>query len=126
MKITHVALWTCRLESLADFWVRVFGAKAGSVYVSSNRPGFRSCWLTLPSGPSIELMTGPWVEPSTSDERVGYAHLALSVGSKEIVDQLALKMKDEGMLVGYPRFTGDGFYEAILRDPDGNLIEITV
>lgn len=24
-----------------------------------------------------------------------------------------------------PRWTGDGFYEAIISDPDGNMIEIT-
>ncbi|WP_244748381.1 hypothetical protein [Mesorhizobium sp. 131-3-5] len=24
-----------------------------------------------------------------------------------------------------PRLTGDGFYEAVIEDPDGNLIEVT-
>ena len=25
-----------------------------------------------------------------------------------------------------PRRTGDGYYESIVRDPDGNLVELTV
>ncbi|MDU6390501.1 MAG: glyoxalase/bleomycin resistance/extradiol dioxygenase family protein, partial [Pantoea sp.] len=28
------------------------------------------------------------------------------------------------ILVSPARVTGDGYYEAIIRDPDGNLIEI--
>ncbi|HEE0241674.1 TPA: glyoxalase/bleomycin resistance/extradiol dioxygenase family protein, partial [Serratia marcescens] len=31
----------------------------------------------------------------------------------------------EGILLSAPRWTGDGFYEAVIRDPDGNAIEIT-
>jgi lactoylglutathione lyase len=29
-----------------------------------------------------------------------------------------------GILVSPPRTTGDGYYEAVIKDPDGNLIEI--
>jgi hypothetical protein len=28
-------------------------------------------------------------------------------------------------IVGEPRLTGDGYYEAIILDPDGNSIELT-
>ena len=30
-----------------------------------------------------------------------------------------------GLLASPPRWTGDGFYEAVTSDPEGNLIEIT-
>jgi lactoylglutathione lyase len=30
----------------------------------------------------------------------------------------------QGILVSPPRTTGDGYYEAVIKDPDGNLIEI--
>lgn len=126
MKLHHMALWTRNLEGLAAFWTRAFGAKVGPVYISRNRPGFRSCWLTLEDGPKIELMTGPWVQDLAEGEPVGYAHVALSVGSAAQVDCIAERLGLEGYLVSGPRCTGDGFYEARLRDPDGNLIEITV
>lgn len=59
-------------------------------------------------------------------ERQGYAHLALSPGSREAVDAMAARAATAGTLVSAARTTGDGFYKAVLKDPDGNLIEITV
>jgi len=125
MKIHHVAIWTRNMDGVAAFWARVFGAEIGPAYVSRNRPGFRSCWLTLADGPKVELMTGPWVEDFAEGERDGYAHVAVSVGSMAQVDRIAARLGREGCLVSGPRTTGDGFYEAVLHDPDGNLIEIT-
>jgi lactoylglutathione lyase len=125
MNIHHIAIWTHNLDDLAAFWVRAFGAEVGPIYVSRNRPGFRSCWLTLADGPKIELMTGPWVEAQPQSERDGYAHVALSAGTRAEVDRVAARLAQDGALVSGPRVTGDGFYEAVLRDTDGNLIEIT-
>jgi len=62
---------------------------------------------------------------SMAEERIGWAHIALSLGSEALVDELAQRARQEGILQGEPRWTGDGFYEAIIRDPDGNAIEIT-
>jgi lactoylglutathione lyase len=126
MQITHIAIWTRDIDRVAAFWRSAFGAGVGTLYESINRPGFFSRWLTLPGGPQIELMTGPWVAPATEVERMGYAHVALSLGSTEAVDAMALLMKEQGALVNGPRQTGDGFYEALVSDPEGNLIEITV
>ena len=44
---------------------------------------------------------------------------------QEAVDALAARMESVGLLVSPPRRTGDGFYEAVIRDPEGNLVEIT-
>lgn len=126
MRVAHIALWTLNVERLANFWERVFQAHVGKPYESLNRPGFRSRFITLREGPSIELMTGPWIKAENQIERLGYAHLAISVGSRDAVDDLAMKMKSEGALLSGPRMTGDGFYEATIRDPDGNTIEVTV
>lgn len=124
MKVAHVALWTRDLDALCQFWARVFGAEVGAVYDSRNRPGYRSRFLTFAEGPSVEVMTGPWVGDPAGHEASGYAHLALSLGSRAAVDQLSAAMRAEGRLVSGPRLTGDGYYEAVLRDLDGNLIEI--
>jgi lactoylglutathione lyase len=39
---------------------------------------------------------------------------------------MAAQAAASGILISPARMTGDGFYEAVLKDPDGNLIEITV
>ncbi|MFO5569242.1 VOC family protein, partial [Klebsiella pneumoniae] len=50
--------------------------------------------------------------------------LALSVGGAEQVDAIAQRAGAAGILISPPRTTGDGYYEAVIADPDGNLIEI--
>ena len=60
-------------------------------------------------------------------ECLGYAHLSFSVGSKEEVDRLTRKMSDDGIqVIGEPRTTGDGYYESVVLDPEGNRVEITI
>jgi lactoylglutathione lyase len=126
MKIAHVALWTADLDGLCRFWAETFGAVVGDLYESARRPGFCSRFLTLKAGPSIEVMQGPWITRDVLQERQGYAHLALSLGSRKAVDAMAAQAAASGILISPARMTGDGFYEAVLKDPDGNLIEITV
>ncbi len=54
------------------------------------------------------------------------AHLAISVGSRAAVDRLIREMEVAGVrIVSAPRLTGDGYYEAVIADTEGNLIEIT-
>lgn len=59
-------------------------------------------------------------------ERLGLTHLAFSLGSKEAVDtkaeQLRVAVCD---LLSGPRITGDGYYEAVVTDLEGNLLELT-
>ena len=60
-------------------------------------------------------------------QHLGFTHLSFSVGSKEEVDSLTQQMFSEGIsVVGQPRTTGDGYYESVVLDPEGNRIEITV
>ena len=60
-------------------------------------------------------------------EHLGYAHLSFSVGSKEEVDRLTQQMSNDGIqVVGQPRTTGDGYYESVVLDPEGNREEITI
>jgi lactoylglutathione lyase len=47
------------------------------------------------------------------------------VGSEDVVDALANRLRNEGIpILDGPRRTGDGCYEAVILDPDGNRIEI--
>jgi lactoylglutathione lyase len=53
--------------------------------------------------------------------------IALSVGSVEQVDAATSELKKDGYeVVDGPRGTGDGCYESVVLDPDGNRLEITV
>ncbi|HDC4359425.1 TPA: glyoxalase/bleomycin resistance/extradiol dioxygenase family protein, partial [Enterobacter hormaechei] len=40
------------------------------------------------------------------------------------VDSMAAQAQASGSLLSAPRMTGDGFYEAVIADPDGNRIEL--
>lgn len=126
MKIAHVALWTRDIDAQVTFWQRYFDGVTGEQYVSRNRPGFVSRFVSLAAGPTLEIMSLPdLLSAEQASERVGWAHIALSVGEESRVDQLAQRAQQEGIMQAAPRWTGDGFYEAIIRDPDGNAIEIT-
>ena len=60
-------------------------------------------------------------------QHLGFTHLSFSVGSKEEVDHLTQQMSSDGVfIVGQPRTTGDGYYESVVLDPEGNRIEITI
>jgi lactoylglutathione lyase len=60
-------------------------------------------------------------------EHCGLTHLSFSVGSKEEVDRLTRQMSDDGIqVIGEPRTTGDGYYESVVLDPEGNRVEITI
>jgi lactoylglutathione lyase len=49
------------------------------------------------------------------------------VGSELLVDELTQKLRTDGFpILDGPRRTGDGYYESVILDPDGNQIEITV
>lgn len=56
---------------------------------------------------------------------MGWAHVALALGSDAAVDAAAGLFRASGMLLEGPRHTGDGYYEALVRAPDGTLIELT-
>ena len=127
MRLEHAALWTRDLERMRAFYERHFGARAGARYASATRPGFVSYFLTFPSGGArLELMTLPALDAATGAPTSGYAHLALSVGSRAAVDALTARLREAGVrVVSGPRETGDGYYEAVVEDPDGNALEIT-
>ncbi|MHB8973893.1 MAG: VOC family protein [Pirellulaceae bacterium] len=65
------------------------------------------------------------IEPGA--HRMGFTHLAVSVGSEQLVDDLTQRLRIDGFpILDGPRRTGDGCYESVTLDPDGNRIEITV
>jgi lactoylglutathione lyase len=127
VRIEHAALWTRDLERLRAFYEHHFDARAGARYASATRSGFVSYFLSFPSGGArLELMALPELQDAAGAPAIGYAHLALSVGSRAAVDALTARLREAGVrVVSGPRETGDGYYEAVVEDPDGNALEIT-
>ena len=127
-RIEHIALWVDDLEALSAFYAKAFAAQIGARYVNAAK-GFESCFLTFESGARMELMTTSRLSPTRhapGTQRMGLTHLAISLGSEAAVDELTARLRTEGIAVlDGPRRTGDGYYESVVLDPEGNRIEIT-
>lgn len=129
MKIEHVAIWTFGLERLKLFYETYFRAKAGEKYVNEKK-GFESYFLDFGDGCRLEIMQMPGIPLSANDsykQFTGLIHIAIAVGDREKVDHLTETLRKDGYeVIGEPRTTGDGYYESVILDPDGNRIEITI
>lgn len=127
MKIDHVAMYVNDLEGARDFFCKYFEAKSNEIY-HNPRTNFKSYFLTFNDFTRLEIMTKPEITDDPKGlARTGLIHLAMSVGSKEAVDALTAKMKEDGFeVISGPRTTGDGYYESCIIGFEGNQIEITV
>ncbi len=128
MKIEHIAIWTKDIEKLKKFYVDYFDGIAGDKYTNTKKQ-FESYFIKFESGARLELMQMPAIAPNLNDtinQYIGLIHIAISVGSVEKVNELTDTLRNAGYkVVGEPRYTGDGYYESCILDPDGNRIEIT-
>ncbi len=127
MKITHIAIWTTDLEGMKNFYLHYFDASSSSGYYNHSKD-FRSYFIYLDGDCSIELMQMPTIRKSKNiveKQYLGITHFAIKLGSKMKVDKLTQQIREDGFrVVGDPRSTGDGFYESVILDPEGNRIEI--
>lgn len=128
MRIDHIAIWTKNLEEMKDFYVKYFNMKSNSMYRNSKK-NFSSYFLTFPdNGCRIELMHIPKIASQLDNftGNCGLCHFAISLGSKENVDRLTQTLAEHGYTVAsQPRTTGDGYYESLILDPEGNKVELT-
>ena len=126
MKIEHLAIWVKNLEVMKAFYTQYFHVTSNEKYINQTK-GFSSYFLNFESGARLELMNKHSLNELDGREYFGYAHLAIALGKKEAVDELTKQMEKDGhKVVGQPRTTGDGYYESVIEDPEGNLIELTV
>lgn len=127
MQIEHVAMYVNDLEKARDFFIKYFEAKSNQGY-QNPKTGFQSYFLTFEEGARIELMKKPNMEDMEKTEaRTGFIHIAISVGTKDQVDRLTQRLKEDGYeVLSGPRTTGDGCYESCIAGIEGNQIEITV
>jgi len=124
VRIEHVGLWVRDIDAVAAFYAKYFGARAGALY-QNPRKGFESRFLEFGSGARLEIMKRNDVSQRASAELLGLAHVALAVGDEAEVDALATRFLADGLPPDSgPRRTGDGYYECVVRDPEGNRVEI--
>lgn len=127
MRINHIAILAEDIECLKEFYEKYFHATAGALYHNPDKK-FSSYFLSFPgSDVRLEITSLPDIVGNTNPLRTkGFCHLAISVGNRDSVDALTWKMKDAGIsVINGPRTTGDGYYESVIADPEGNIIEIT-
>ncbi len=127
MRIDHVAIWTYNLEGMRNFYIHYFDASCSDIYYNHSKE-FRSYFISFDDDCRLEIMEMPNIPKSKNDTKrqyTGIIHFAINVGSRKEVDRITDLLKKDGFkVIGEPRTTGDGFYESIILDPDGNRVEI--
>lgn len=128
MYIEHLALWCRDLERMRAFYELYFGAISNEKYINTKKQ-FESYFLSFEQGPRLEIMQMNSIPAHSNDvyaQFTGLIHFAVSVGSEEKVNTLTERLRSDGYeVVGEPRWTGDGYYESVVFDPEQNRIEIT-
>lgn len=128
MKIDHIAIWTQHLEKMKHFYESYFDGKSGEKYLNP-RKNFESYFIEFDSGSRLELMEKLEIDKKLHEDEANYlglTHFAFSTGSRKKVDQLTAQLRSDGYkIIGEPRVTGDGYYESVALDPEGNKVEIT-
>lgn len=123
--IEHVGVWVRDVEAMREFDERRLGGRGGPRY-HNPATGLTSCFVSFDAGGRIELMHRPDVPSRPAGAATGYAHVALSLGGRAAVDTAVARLQAGGVTVeSGPRTTGDGYYEAVILDPEGNRIELT-
>jgi lactoylglutathione lyase len=125
VRLEHIGVWVADIDRVAQFYAKYFDARIGELY-RNPRKGFESRFLTFGGGARLELMTRQDVWQRAANELLGLAHVAISIGDEAAVDALAERLRGDGLTPDSgPRRTGDGYYECVVRDPEGNRVEIT-
>ncbi|MEL7145147.1 MAG: VOC family protein [Bacteroidota bacterium] len=127
MKIEHLAIWSSNIEQLADFYIRYFDGKKGARYHNPKK-GFSSYFVSFEEGCRLEIMHREDIPTSTNDpivQATGITHFAFELGSESAVNDKTEQLREAGyQVVDGPRTTGDGYYESVILDPEGNRLEL--
>jgi len=124
MRLDHIGIEVRDLYTMELFYRSVLGFRPQYRYVSRNTPGLRTVFLER-GGVSLELLERP--RGYDFLEHRGHApnHLALWVEDVDAEYERIGVLAFPGVAIKAPRNTGDGFREAELRDPEGNVVELS-
>ena len=126
MRIEHVAMYVNDPEAVRDFFVKYLGGHSNDGY-HNKTTDFRSYFISFGDSARLEIMSKPGlIDQDKPLNRTGYAHIAFSVGSRDKVDELTERLREDGYeVVSGPRITGDSYYESCVVVIEGNQIELT-
>ncbi len=128
MKVEHLAIWTKDLEKVKEFYIKYFGMQCSDKYTNTKK-NFSSYFLSFKGSETrIEIMNRPDLKELERKQSMSYGltHFSISIGGKNKVDELTERFRNDGYkIVGEPRTTGDGYYESVIEDCEGNWVEIT-
>ncbi|MGC3999305.1 MAG: HAD-IA family hydrolase [Anaeromyxobacter sp.] len=124
MKLHHVGIEVSDLYAVELFYRKALGFRPRYHYVSRNSPGLRTVFLER-EGIQLELLERPRDPAFAAHRAHAPDHLSLDV---EDVDAEHARLQALGLgppALRPPRDTGDGFRELELRDPEGNVVELS-
>ena len=128
MKIEHLGLWVQDLELMRSFYLKYFDTSSGEKYINP-KTQFQAYFILFgESKTRLELMKRPDILPDNNKRgfNMGIAHFAISLGGKDKVNELTERLRNDHFTIfSEPRTTGDGYYESVVLDPEGNLLEIS-
>jgi lactoylglutathione lyase len=128
MKLEHLAIWVHDLEKVREFYIKYFEMKCNEKYTNIKK-NFSSYFLSFEGASTrIEIMSRPDISNFGGEHSIsfGLTHFSISVGSKRKVDILTEQLRFDGYkIIGEPRTSGDGYYESVIEDIEGNWVEIT-
>ena len=119
--LTHFAFALDSKEEVLELTEKLRSAG----YTISGEPRTSGDGIHFDCGADLELMSRTDVQNTPIGEnRLGLTHFAFALDSKEEVLELTEKLRSAGYTIsGEPRTSGDGYFESVVLDPDGNRVE---
>ena len=121
--LTHIALHVQDLDACVDFYLSYTGMQIVHQRAADTE---RIVWLAeSPDNVSFIIVLIPG-GPGRNQQSNDFSHLGFAVASRQAVDAIALRAKEDGILAWdvreepYPV----GYYCGVL-DPDGNFVEFS-
>ncbi|HEY9824021.1 MAG TPA: VOC family protein [Stenomitos sp.] len=120
--LTHIALPVTEIDKSIDFYVAYAGMQVVHRRIDAET-GIAVAWLSDHTRPFvIVLIQSSSAHPVLSP----LAHLGVGCKSREFMDSLCEKAREEGILLQEPKDSGYPIgYWAFLRDPDGHTLELS-
>ncbi|MBD2578582.1 VOC family protein [Oscillatoria sp. FACHB-1406] len=120
--LTHIALPVSQLDRSIEFYATYAAMEVIHRRIDSTT-GVAVAWLCDRTRPfAIVLIESKSVHPILSP----LAHLGVGCPSREHLDKLCDRARQEGILVQEPKDSGYPIgYWAFLRDPDGHTLELS-
>ncbi|MBD3259990.1 hypothetical protein GF371_05185 [Candidatus Woesearchaeota archaeon] len=120
MKWMHVSITVTDLDKTEKFYEELFGFERAKELEKDDKTvrwiKHRDLWIEM-----IQFKKKLPEQPNKENDVLGYRHIALMIDN---LDEFYEKAKSIGAEISEPKLYPSGEKRCILRDPDGNLIEV--